>query len=1439
MTIRVDIPKSFLCICLLPWALLIHGQKLLIPEQNGFQGRFFNYRINSPGADITTTRLYFDRKGFLWSGTYTGLYRFDGHEYKSFFTNSNDSSGLAGNQVIDIYENQSGFLWIGSLGALNCLDQKSWTFKHYFPDSTDLMSIHNRIRKIFEDRNGKLWILTCGDIFAFNLTDRKFKRYPLDTLCYIEEITLSARKGSFLEDSSGRIWIATSYGLCLYDNQTDNLKVFKNIPGNNASLSGNLISSISEDRWGNLWCSATDGGLMRIIDPEKGVFERINLRSKPEVPESFNSILTILPDSKGRIWTFGEGTFSSYDPAGKIIKNYIVPEPKKLLSDSKFDEIRFNSAFEDSYGNIWFLHSLEGFMFRLNPETEKLVLFFVPNWSVFDCITDDIGSFWFACGANNCWRLVVRDLPYTSISVNNRYAVNSVKVNRIAEDDYFTWFLFSSGIFRSGHSDLVFNLKQFIFKRGSNNASCIYNDRNGRIWFAKEKGIITRMEKDGNKFTEFLLPENHPGPVSDIIEDQTGNYWFISPYNVFLLPYGENSIRIFNFENSDLVKYILGGLYNVTVDSRNRMWFASFGNGVYSYDINDKEVKYYTPGSETELRFGDYCLRVDEDSEGNIWLLYFMKGLFMLNPEKKESRNIRLFDNSEGRTDYFDLYADKNANIIVAHTKGFTFFNNKKGTVRNINFRQPAGNSQFFSSYNGNLYYLSGSNLLLFSDSLPMNLNIPPVYITSVLAGKKEYNLLYPDEPDISSLTKIRLKHSQNDIRISFTALNYLEPQYNMYRYFMKGIDKDTVLTTSKERFSEYKKTKPGRYEFWVTGSNNDGVWNKTGRTLIIEISPPWFESKLAYLLYLLSLSASILLIINIRSRKLRNEKEYLESVVRKRTAELEEKNRRIEELDSLKTRFFSEISHEIRTPLSLIAGPVDNLIREQGARDDERKRKWMELIKRNSSRILKLANQLLDISKLDSGNMKLVLEESDIIAYLRTIAYEYFSLAEIRKINYTVQVPDKTFITFFDSDKLEKIFSNLLSNAFKFTPLGGNINCAIDINIRQNEPPLLKIQVSDTGSGIKKENISRIFDRFYRVRGEWESDGSGVGIGLSITREFVKLMHGEINVTSEHLKGTIFSLIIPVGYNHLRKDEYELAKKNRNVDTDYLESFEDYNGYEDKEIGLDDDINHVLLVEDNRDLRIFIKENLGSGYFYHEADNGKDGLKIAFEIIPDMVITDIIMPDLNGNELCRILKNDERTSHIPIIMLTARSSVEDKIKGLRSGADDYLSKPFDIDELKIRLRNLLKQREMLRLKYGMLTGLENHTGKSVTQDDRLMNKITRLINENLRDFNFDVGVLQEKVGMSRVHLYRKIKAITGLSPSILIRNIRMKQAALLIRQQEGSISDVAFSIGFTNPSYFSRCFREFYGVLPRDFIDRYKNDQGPTDIKDEKKISR
>lgn len=552
---------------------------------------------------------------------------------------------------------------------------------------------------------------------------------------------------------------------------------------------------------------------------------------------------------------------------------------------------------------------------------------------------------------------------------------------------------------------------------------------------------------------------------------------------------------------------------------------------------------------------------------------------------------------------------------------------------------------------------------------------------------------------------------------------------------------------------------------------------------------------------------------------------------IKKKTNEL------LSEIDDLKSRMFSNISHEFRTPLTLILGPLDEMIEEGESKRPSAK--TLKIMQRNASRLLNLVNQMLDLSKMDAGKLKLELVENDVTQALRTMILSFSSLAEQKHIRFDYVIQDQPCMTFFDPDKLEKIINNLLSNAFKFTPENGTIKVIARLfsgartpvlSIIKFENPVLELSVEDTGKGIPAEHLDKVFDRFHQVEGTSEIEQIGTGIGLALTRELVNLMHGKITVESEPAKGSVFKVVLPLGKNHLKEKEFILieaedfkSKKKINIHEDLLTT-----GGEDKIITSQQEpemfvegkegLPLILIADDHPDIRAHIRQKL-TKFRIVEASDGAEGLDISVEHLPDLIITDLMMPKIDGVEFCKKLKTDERTSHIPVIMLTARASVENRIEGFETGADDYITKPFNMKELLTRINNLIDQRRKLRERFSREVTLQPKDIAITSADERFLNRTIEIIERNMGDGEFNVAALREEIGLSHMQLFRKLKALTDQAPEDFIRTIRLKRAAQLIQKKFGNIAEITYEVGFNNLSYFAKCFKDLYGMSPSEYM--------------------
>lgn len=1402
-----------------------YGQKILYPQIRPSDARFDNLEIDNGKAGMTVYSLLQDSKGFIWCSADAGLYRYDGSRFLRFSYGQNDTC-LLGYLANTIYEDRKGTIWVGTHGGLNRINNSKRLIDHFIPDTTDLLSHDNSVRLIREDKEGMLWILTDRNVFRFDTGNFSFKRFDVDSLPLRSlDAVIVDEEDKFVEDIKGNIWIATNKGLFRY-RKKDQLweKVFPS-ETDPTQYSDPKVNCIKEDSSGNLYIGSESCGLLRIKDPDNGSYETIRKKTKGTRDSSVLPVTAIFCLLQNEVWFTESNTICKLVTHTQELTEFIISD--RDSPNPKWNGfIRINKITKGSGNEIWMISYGSGILFRFNTLTENVSCFLVPRYIVLRMMRDRSGNLWFGCVANDIFILVTNGLPYRSGMIQNSTGVAFDYTSNYTEDKegnilIATW----NGILRLKNplkTDMLVPEKTN-YDYDGHRASGIFTDSQDNLWICYSGGLICEYDSAGKKTGTLLLPGGHyseeEGVIKIIREDKNGNLWFVTnDAGIFKLEKGGKEIKL-KYKNEEITgtdKFET--IMDFNIDRENNIWLSTYF-GLYRINQATRKVDNLNGFEGSGLIFGNAYYRILVDKSERLWILCTIRSPYYYDFESK-SFVCPYAKELMPALSYFDMQIDNKGRIWLADNNIITVFD----TISRIRTDYPVqmngfAPKSFITSY-GKVLYFIGSKSIMFPSEKSFNENIPPIMITSLLVNNMDYHRKLNRWQSTEILKEAVLRYDENNLKIEFAALNYVNPGKNKYRFIMEGVDRDTSVSEGNPA-AEYRNMSPGKYIFWVTGSNNDGVWNQAGTSLKIIIHPPWYKSSIAYFIYLLLTTAMIFLYIRLRLRALLKEKLLLENEVRMRTEELEIKNKKLAEIDRIKTDFFTDISHEIRTPLTLITGPVDLLLKS--FETNSKVYNALSSVKRNAGRLLHLVNELLDISRLDEGKMKINLTEDDIIKNLRILVFEFLSLAESRRINYIVEIPESPFITWFDRDKTNRIITNLLTNAFKFTPENGTVKCLVRLEESNNIPgKILQITVSDTGKGIGREHVDKIFDRFYRIEGRQEDQVQGTGIGLSLTREFVLLLHGIINVRSEIGAGSVFSVEIPLGTDHLDKSEYAISAiqpfKNEIVAGLYenIEALQNTNNQ-------NNFTKSILVIEDNQELRSFIAGNLSDQFHVIESGNGKTGISLALSMLPDLIISDIMMPDTNGLELCSKLKHDELTSHIPIILLTAKATSEDKLSGLKSGADDYIIKPFSLEELRARINNLLAIREKLKMKY-LSPANSNHDDTLVKSVDYIfMEKVINLINNNISNFDFDVNFLHNALGISRMHLSRKIRALTGLSPHILIRNIRLEKAASLLRNNAGNITEIANSVGMSNPANFTKSFAEYFGTSPRNYIKQFK----------------
>jgi signal transduction histidine kinase/DNA-binding response OmpR family regulator len=651
----------------------------------------------------------------------------------------------------------------------------------------------------------------------------------------------------------------------------------------------------------------------------------------------------------------------------------------------------------------------------------------------------------------------------------------------------------------------------------------------------------------------------------------------------------------------------------------------------------------------------------------------------------------------------------------------------------------------------------------------------------------------------ISDIKEITLKYHENIFSLEFAALNYSNPEKNQYAYKLEGFNNDWLTTDGTHRTVTYTNLDPGKYIFRVKASNGDGVWNEKGTALLVTILPPFWKTIPAFIIYALLVAA-----ILFAARRLTIQRAHMRFQLAQQKKEAE----RVHELDLLKLKFFTNVSHEFRTPLSLIMAPVEKMLKHT---NEPEQKKQYQLIYRNARRLLALVNQLLDFRKLEMRELRLYPSLGDIVSFVKEISYSFTDMAGAKHITFHFATAIPSLQISFDPDKLERILFNLLSNAFKFTPEHGSIQVMLAMQPGDGDNQNMQyvaIEVKDSGIGIPPEDQDKIFERFFQhdVPGSILNQGSG--IGLAISKEFVRLHQGIISVASEPGKGTCFTVLLPV---NVPIPEPAIGGSEELLE----EPIEEQPGQPGK-AGRKKPV--ILIVDDNEDIRFYLKDNLRRNYTVYEAVNGAEGWEKTKQHQPDLVITDVMMPVMDGMELCRSIKNDKHTSHIPVILLTARSAAEPKLEAFQVGANDYVTKPFSFEMLQSRIKNLLAQQEAMRKLFQKQVEVNPSEISITSVDEQFIRQSIETVEINISNPDFSVEDLSRALHMSRVALYRKLLALTGKSPLDFIKTIRLKRAAQLLEKSQFTISEIAYEVGFNNPKYFARTFRKEFGILPSEY---------------------
>ena len=1304
----------------------------------------------------------------------------------SRFDKITQAEGLSNNQIQCIFQEKSGWMWFGTSQGLNRYN--GYQFSIFRSDIDKQGTLRGElVRCIYEDNQNRIWIGTeKGGLNLFNREKEDFTHFlfadnAIDTVFSVESI---------ISDNTGQLWLATNKGVAFLDEnqQLQLLDIF-----HNQFKQKIAASEILFDKKNNLWIGTYNG--LFYYDFQTKTSHYIPF---PETKNPDDEIRCLFIDSDNILWI---GTYNS-GPYYLNLNSKIIRKLNPWVNFSRSETVRVIT--EDQQGTLWF--GTRGGLVAFDKNTEKHTVFLRDDDeslgglslnSVLSLCVDSKGDLWVGTrgginyrdndkqaflhikASKNDNRFLNDSEVYSFMFHNNNLLIgtesgginicnmdnlrfryverqqglssNCVKAFLKHENEILV------GTFQGGLNILdatTYRVKEVLQHR-SNNPKSLSDDR---VWcifkdYKKKIWIGTQRGVDiydpNSKSFEYQEKFFPQKACLWIYEDETGDLWMG----------GENEFLIYNPETEKIIRYP-EVTRSILPTSDKKFWLGTRGHGLALYDKEHGPLKYLTQANGLCNNVVQCILR---DVTGYIWVST-TNGLSRFDEQNNEFVN---FDFQDGLQDNQFNYTA----AIIARDNNFIF-----GGINGINIFNPL--------------------------NIRRNFFVPPVVFTELKVFNKKVSIGNEINKSINESPDIYLSYKQNVFSLEFAALSYAGSKKNQYEYMMEGFDKNWIYSGTNNT-ATYTNLDPGTYTFKVKGSNSNGIWNDKAASIKIIIAPPFWKTLWFRLLIVLIIGVILYQIAIFYLKRIRLNDE----LVFEKT-----KARKLHEIETMKLRFFTNISHEIRTPLTLILGPLNQVI-EEGEVDEE-SRKKLGLIKRNADQLMKLISQILDFRKLEAGKYKITYGKADLVLFIGSIVESFQTMATEKQIEMSFSTGEDTCFTWFDSDKIQKILNNLLSNAVKFTDTNGAINISFELinklDTETGNTNFYQILVSDSGKGIPAKNIGRIFERFEQAPNTKNANGSG--IGLSITREFVKLMKGEISVESQEGSGSKFTVELPI-LNDEDINTMDVGMDSKTVVDESLPINALTEGIK----------NIILVVDDNADIREYIASNFEPEAQVIQAANGKEGYEMALKYIPDIVISDLLMPEMNGDAFCKKMKKDERASHIPFILLTAVTSKDVEKDTLRAGADDYITKPFDIHILKLKVDNLLSLRNTLREKYKNEFILNPTAVKLVSPDEKFLKKAVDIVEKYMDDAELDIEKFSSEVGVSRMQLYRKLEALTNMTVKEFIRDIRLKRAAQLLEQNKANVSEIIYQVGFKDLAYFRKCFREQYGMSPSDYAAKFK----------------
>jgi signal transduction histidine kinase/ligand-binding sensor domain-containing protein/DNA-binding response OmpR family regulator len=1342
------------------------------------------------------------------------------------FSRLNINHGLSHNYVSSFLKDSRGFVWVGTSSGLNRFD--GYSVRVFRNDLRDTATISNNfINSMFEDPDGRIWVYSTTGTTDINIFDPNTERFSHRSQPFLKNYGIpEGGITDIFKDSDGRFWFAhQTHGLFRYSPRFGTSMPARYLPEGETITPATSISHVTEDAHGSIWVILKNGALEK-MNSESLEVEHVNTYLRDLYRKS-ESDFKLVADNDGDLWIF-----SSNSNYGVIFYDVDKGQFKHINEDSR--DIRLNNNIvrgiaQDNLGYIWIATDHGGLniidkekqtiRYQLNnPSDEKSL----AQNSINCMYKDRDGIIWlgsFKQGVSYYHESIVR-FPLFRHEPTDPSSPGYSDINCFVEDKQKNLWMGSNGgglLYWDRSRGMYKTYRHSINDPSSLSSDVIVSmtrDTKDNLWIGTYYGGLNKF--DGRKFTHYRHDPSDPQTLGDesvweVLEDSRGNLWAGTLQGG--LDMFDREANIFrHYRNGDMNSIRTNYVTVLEEDSKGNLWVGT-GFGIDVLERETGRFVHYSnePGNDRSLS-NNSILWILEDSRKLIWV-GTLEGLNMFDPAKKTFTAFRTEDGLPHNT-ILTILEDKRGNLWMSTPNGLsnldisTDAGNMKFSFRNYDESDGLQGKQFndnaaLQTSDGHLIFggVNGFNMFRPED-IRQNTVKPQVILSDFQITNKSIRpgelidgkLILPRA--INTTDHIELDHNHNAFSIGFAALSYIHPEKSQYRYILEGSDKEWLTTSGMSRKATYTNLDPGDYRFRVTASNNDGVWSDQAVTLHITILPPFWKTSTAFVMYFFTVLGILLM-----TRRLIQQRERMKFAIEQERRE----SQRMHELDLMKIKFFTNVSHEFRTPLTLILTPLEKMLKSSS--DDQKGQ--LELIHRNARRLLNLINQLLDFRKLEVQEIKFNPSEGDVIRFIKETAHSFTDLSEKKNIGFSFIASVDSLEMIFDQDKLEKILFNLLSNAFKFTPENGTVSVEVDVK-KEGDARWLDIRVMDTGIGIPAENIEKIFDRFFQNDVPRSMVNQGTGIGLSIVKEFVRSFEGNVRVESEPNKGSTFIIELPV--REILHPATEVVH-----DEGPLQHVHDLAGAEHQP--------HrkpvLMLVEDNEDFRFYLKDNLKLHYDVVEAKNGKEGLMRAQQHLPDLIVSDVMMPEMNGVEFCRAIKANQNLCHIPVILLTARMADEQKMEGFQAGADDYVTKPFSFEILQARIRNLIHQRELFHKDFRRQIEVKASSIRITSMDEKLIQNAIKIVEDNITDPDFSVEDLSHELGMSRVHLYKKLIALTGKSPLEFIRTIRLQQAAQLLEKSQLSVSEIAYKVGFNNPKYFTKYFKEEYKILPSMYASR------------------